>query len=503
MGGTHWYHTHHHHSTALQAGGGAAGLLIVEDPTDYLPKEFEKMPEKLLLMTNHNMQDLQDIAQLSHSDLLAHAMDIANASGLPTNPILINGQYQPKLKLYKGEWNRFRICFSAIEQRLDLRIVGEADCSMKLLAKDGIYLHEFPRHTNRILLNPGARADVAVSCLCPENSKSCKAALVSKSPDADQASGPYDPPPFPSGKFVYDSVLMHLDIKCNKHGHGHRHGTPLPKVEVARPCYLVDLVSATPDTTGDLNLFGAEAFKVTWNGQGYSMTEENIHNTSLNPGGTMMTWPALVNFTVGTVIEFKVGNGIAYHPLHLHVNPYQIVGDADCFEDCYFRKGDWQDTVQLHSEMPEGTSFVARMQLDNFIGRMVVHCHILPHEDEGMMAWIDIQGEPGSEWAGAERIDSSCYRTYFEESGSHYKVIGTSEWKASKFFTDSSLRPLNVSIPRNFSGTPLQCEKCPHGEGCFALGDGMCYNRIANRSRCFEFGGFNPGSTKFCSGGQV
>ena len=35
---------------------------------------------------------------------------------------------------------------------------------MQLLAKDGIYLHEAPRHVDEIILSPGNRADVAVRC---------------------------------------------------------------------------------------------------------------------------------------------------------------------------------------------------------------------------------------------------------------------------------------------------------------------------------------------------
>jgi hypothetical protein len=41
----------------------------------------------------------------------------------------------------------------------------------------------------------------------------------------------------------------------------------------------------------------------------------------------------------------------------------------------------------------------------------VIHCHILEHEDEGMMAWIDIQGTEGATYNNSRTIDSTCVNT--------------------------------------------------------------------------------------------
>ena len=46
-------------------------------------------------------------------------------------------------------------------------------------------------------------------------------------------------------------------------------------------------------------------------------------------------------------------------------------------------------------------------------GKAVVHCHILEHEDEGMMAWFQIDGTEGTQYAAASTIDSTCYNTYY------------------------------------------------------------------------------------------
>ena len=51
-----------------------------------------------------------------------------------------------------------------------------------------------------------------------------------------------------------------------------------------------------------------------------------------------------------------------------------------------------------------------RFQTDKFTGKMVLHCHILEHEDEGMMATFQITGTEGALYTGAESIDATCYR---------------------------------------------------------------------------------------------
>eukprot|EP00971_Amphidinium_carterae_P162856 3228907-Amphidinium_carterae.1 len=77
--------------------------------------------------------------------------------------------------------------FAAVEQSLHLA-VGESTnggtCTFNLLAKDGIYLHTFPREVTTIYLYPGARADVAVSCTC--TTYPCQVTLTSSADNRRQ-----------------------------------------------------------------------------------------------------------------------------------------------------------------------------------------------------------------------------------------------------------------------------------------------------------------------------
>merc|ERR1719414_2801052 len=106
--------------------------------------------------------------------LLADADDIAKKDGKSRLIWLVNGQLNPTMTILGGEWYRLRIVFAAIRKIFEMVPSGnEADCQLRLLAKDGIYLNTIPRVVEEIILFPGARADVALKCTC--TSYPCKA----------------------------------------------------------------------------------------------------------------------------------------------------------------------------------------------------------------------------------------------------------------------------------------------------------------------------------------
>jgi suppressor of ftsI len=69
--------------------------------------------------------------------------------------------------------------------------------------------------------------------------------------------------------------------------------------------------------------------------------------------------------------------GAERHPFHIHVNPFEVISvNAKLLEP-----GTIKDTVWIPTE----STVVIRMRFKEFIGKSVFHCHILPHEDTGMM----------------------------------------------------------------------------------------------------------------------
>jgi suppressor of ftsI len=69
--------------------------------------------------------------------------------------------------------------------------------------------------------------------------------------------------------------------------------------------------------------------------------------------------------------------GTEGHPFHIHVNDFEVKAIAGIQQ----RLGLVQDTIWVQ----QNTASVIRMRFKQWTGKSVFHCHILPHEDTGMM----------------------------------------------------------------------------------------------------------------------
>ncbi|WP_342151520.1 multicopper oxidase family protein [Methylorubrum sp. SB2] len=113
---------------------------------------------------------------------------------------------------------------------------------------------------------------------------------------------------------------------------------------------------------------------------------------------------------LGGVEEWHLTSTIAGHPFHIHVNPFEIIaiyntvggkrvdltdpaipyaerlkmenGDPQFLD----LKGVWKDTIFTK----QGYEVVIRTRYQRYIGEFVLHCHILDHEDQGMMQNVKI-----------------------------------------------------------------------------------------------------------------
>ena len=79
------------------------------------------------------------------------------------------------------------------------------------------------------------------------------------------------------------------------------------------------------------------------------------------------------------------------HPFHIHTNPFWLmkveVPDADGNLVNILPEPIWQDVIWLPRN---GGRVVFRSRFPDFVGKMVNHCHILQHEDNGMMQEVQI-----------------------------------------------------------------------------------------------------------------
>ena len=109
----------------------------------------------------------------------------------------------------------------------------------------------------------------------------------------------------------------------------------------------------------------------TINGYDYDSTPYTITSTLPDRGPAFEIW----------TIRNPTGMD---HPWHQHVNGAQILsiqgGDA-AYRTFHATAPGWKDTVIV----PRGGSVTQLVRLQNWRGTTMFHCHIVEHEDIGMM----------------------------------------------------------------------------------------------------------------------
>ena len=160
--GTHWYHAHRHGSTAIHVSNGMAGAIIVKEPPE----------DRIVDETRDKVWIMQEVLGEKDSDIYCK----------PTtqeSEFLINGQYQPTLTLQAGEVQRWRFinATSSTQGLMNLKLVKvEKDVDpyydaplrgkvvdMHLMAVDGISFYgKAPQPTPGWDMAAGNRADFLV-----------------------------------------------------------------------------------------------------------------------------------------------------------------------------------------------------------------------------------------------------------------------------------------------------------------------------------------------------
>lgn len=127
---------------------------------------------------------------------------------------------------------------------------------------------------------------------------------------------------------------------------------------------------------------------------------DNIRTLTFSEGGTNNNPTFLLDgkefdsnvvnqvITLGTTEEWHlVNNSVDTHPFHIHINPFQVISVNSQPVDRF----GYDDTFPV----PAHGNVVIRTRYKDFDGKFVLHCHILFHEDHGMMQVVEIV-KPGN-----------------------------------------------------------------------------------------------------------
>jgi FtsP/CotA-like multicopper oxidase with cupredoxin domain len=333
--GVYWYHPHLHGFVADQVFGGLYGAIIVDDP-----EPIPAVRERVLVMSDITLDSAGNVAEATPMDTM---------SGREGELVLINGQLTPSMTARPGERERWRIVNACVSRYLRLRLDGQ---QLTLLGIDSGRF-ETPQAIDEVVLAPGNRADLLVT------SSAGTSTLRALPYDRGSASGfMMGGGSFRSGEEV---TLATLTVA----GDGIAAPATIPRQPAER-----DLRTATVHAQREL------VFAMGMGGgMGGGMMAPTINGRAFDGGRTDTT----VQF--GTVEEWLLTNTSTLdHPMHLHVWPMQIIEQGGRPVDTTL----WQDVVNI----PARSTTRVRIAFDDFSGRTVYHCHILDHEDNGMMGVI-------------------------------------------------------------------------------------------------------------------
>ena len=270
-----------------------------------------------------------------------------------------NGVSTAQLDLISGEWYRLRIGVSdpsAKANSLDITASskqGANPCETRLVAHDGVFRSSVPSAaTSSHTMTGASRVDLAVKC--------------SGSP-GDSAHISY------ANKHVATLTVVSGSTTTATPFDGS--GNAWSPV---RPYYLQDVTSATVD-----NQFSI------------SMTAAQINGQSWDPLN------ALTTLDFDTVQEWTLSS-VGAHPFHIHLYHMQVVTPGGC--GGMHEYGEWYDTM--------GADCTVRFRTADVGQRCVLHCHVLSHEDNGAMGWVDVVNAPlqatTNPSVGEQDCSSSC-----------------------------------------------------------------------------------------------
>lgn len=375
--GTYWYHPHPHEHVSEQVYKGLAGTLIVRAKNDPLAS----------LKEQHWL--ISDLRLAADGHIPANNMnDWMN--GREGEIVLINGQYQPKITLQGDE--RIRIWNATSARYLRLNIPG---VKWIVIGTEGGLLESPRPAVDELFLAPAERVEVIVQgviknatplqslyynrqkMMVQENPTTLTLATVGTQGKVARLPSKLRTIP------AWGDVKARKKIVFNETMNAMNHGT-------------ASAVASTPMMSHNMSNMSME------NGM-HSMMSSNSStqgqaSSDLPP--SMMTGMFTIDnkvfdmkridltSRVGEVEEWEIQNASHMdHPFHLHGTQFEVIRKQwqGKTETASFRA--LKDVVNLR---PNETVWIRTKQ--NHAGLRMYHCHILEHEDLGMMGSLKVIG---------------------------------------------------------------------------------------------------------------
>lgn len=377
--GTHWYHAHKHGSTSLHILNGVAGALIIESSQeggyDHVIRKFYGWGG-----TYGNHEKILIFQQFDTTQNLERRPEGTVGKGILQ--VLVNGKLTPTITMRPGEVQLWRLV-NATEGNgqgiLQKSLFQTKGFTFKQTAQDGVQFSP-DNYKNQpflkglvpdgLTLAAANRADLLVQA-------PTTAGVVSFKSD---------------GKTLFFVDVTGTPVTLPN--------GPFPTTWPEMPDFLKDLreLRGPPNPDSPVK-FQWEAGRKTIGLDPKTGFPPHfmINDLQFNEKGPVIDQCMPLDAVQDWVLENYT---TVPHPFHIHINPFQVIEiDAPVTQTKYKPNGNfvWQDVIAIPRAVisPDGKiitpgKVTIRQTYVDFTGTFVLHCHILAHEDRGMMQLVRV-----------------------------------------------------------------------------------------------------------------
>jgi FtsP/CotA-like multicopper oxidase with cupredoxin domain len=394
--GLYWYHPHIHGFAESKILGGASGVLIIEG-IERVNTKLAGLPERVFIvrdqpLVNPDAQPVQTGSMPPPNVLRDAEGDIlngANDGGMPARDLSINQvpvsfpKYEPAIITMKpSERQLWRVLNASADTYLDLQVLfAGAPQFLGVVALDGVPIAANGSDPHQVLweshlaLPPAARAEFVVN----GPPAGTPASFVTRKVDTGR-DGENDPTrPLATIVTASDAPEPRAALSKITQPAIQPDGTWLGNVKPARERKLY-FWEKPQDPSDPKSLIV------------YGITEEGHQPEPFDPHATAPD----ITVEQGTVEDWTIENRTQeLHAFHIHQIHFLLLDwNGVPIEEPYLR-----DTINVaywDGKSPQYPSVKLRMDFRDpeIVGTFVYHCHILEHEDGGMMGTIRVAPAP-------------------------------------------------------------------------------------------------------------
>jgi FtsP/CotA-like multicopper oxidase with cupredoxin domain len=369
--GLYWYHPHPHGFSEGQVQGGATGALIVEGLQN-VDTALAGLTERTFVLRDQMLP----ASEMNDSNIPAWDLSINYV------PVTYPSYTPAVIQTNPGQQELWRVANTAADTIMNLQyVVNGTPQAVQVVAIDGYPIAagssgQQSESETTILLPPGSRAEFVVTTPNVGDQAQLVTQYWNTGPDGD-----FDP----------TRTIANIVSQNGVEGAGTPNAVEarkLPSQAVqTRVTRFAALSSATP--VAQRNLYFSEVLQDPTNPN----SPTNFFITEQGQQPTLFTMDQAPNIVVhsGTVEDWVIENTAQEdHIFHIHQIHFQVLEiNGQAVNDPAIR-----DTVDLPYWNGSGPYPSVKLRMDfrdpNIIGNFVYHCHILQHEDSGMMGEIQV-----------------------------------------------------------------------------------------------------------------